>query len=70
MVALLREDWIKDPQLKKWNLVDCTNRYKKCDCKDGNHLIELHEHDSCIRGRIDTIICTKCNTIKSFSIVR
>jgi len=24
MVALLREDWIKDPQLKKWNLVDCT----------------------------------------------
>jgi hypothetical protein len=70
MVALLREDWIKDPQLKKWNSVDCTERFKKCNCEDGDHLVELWDHDSCYRGRIDTVICTKCNTIKSYNIVR
>ena len=69
MVTLLREDWIKDPQLRKWNSVDCTERYKKCNC-DGDHLVELWDHDSCYRGRIDTIVCTKCNTIKSYTIVR
>jgi hypothetical protein len=70
MVALLREDWIKDPRLKKWNSVDCTETYKKCNCEDGDHLVELWDHDSCYRGRIDTIVCTKCNTIKSYTIVR
>ena len=42
MVALLREDWIKDPQLKKWNSVDCTERFKKCNCQDDSNLLENH----------------------------
>ena len=70
MVSLLREDWIKDPKLKKWNSVDCTEKYKNCNCGDDSNLVELWDHDSCYRGRIDTVVCTKCNTIKSYSIVR
>lgn len=70
MISKLREEWIKDPKLKKWNRVGCTEKNTICKCEDGNHLVELWEHDSCIRGRIDTIVCTICDSIKSFSIVR
>ena len=70
MIALLKEDWIQDPSLKKWNSIGCTDSNTKCSCKDGDHLVELWEHDSCVRGRIDTVICKRCDSIKSFSIVR
>jgi len=70
MIALLREDWLKDPNLRKWNSVDCTDKNTICKCEDGDHLVELWEHDSCVRGRIDTVVCTKCDSIKTFSIVR
>ena len=70
MIAKLREEWIVDPILKKWNGVDCTDKNTICKCEDGDHLVELWEHDSCVRGRIDTVVCTTCDMIKSFSIVR
>ena len=69
MIALLREDWLKDPNLRKWNSVDCTEHHN-CTCDTDEHHVELWEHDSCVRGRIDTIVCTKCDAIKTFSIVR
>ena len=69
MIALLREDWLKDPNLRKWNSVSCTEN-NNCNCDTDEHHIELWEHDSCVRGRIDTIVCTKCDSIKTFNIIR
>lgn len=69
MISKLREEWINDPQLKHWALISCVQD-DKCGCSDDSHLVELWEHDSCVRGRIDTIICTECNKIKSFKIIR
>jgi hypothetical protein len=69
MVSKLREEWINDPQLKHWVSVSCVQD-NKCGCSGDSDLVELWEHDSCVRGRIDTIVCTKCNRIKSFKIVR
>ena len=70
MLVKTREQWIEDPLLKKWSRVDCTEKETICRCEDGNHLVELWEHDSCIRGRIDTVVCTTCDSIKTFKIVR
>ena len=69
MVSLLREEWLMDPKLKKWNSIECTE-VGKCNCDTDKNHVELWEQDSCVRGRIDTIICTLCDTIKSFNIVR
>ena len=69
MVSKLREEWINDPQLKHWVSVSSVQD-NKCGCSDDSDLVELWEHDSCVRGRIDTVVCTKCNRIKSFKIVR
>lgn len=66
---MLREEWMKDTQLRKWNLVSCTER-TPCKCGNSDNHIELWEHDSCVRGRIDTVICTKCNVVVDFDIVR
>ena len=66
---MLRDEWMKDTQLRKWNSVSCTER-TPCKCgNDVNH-VELWEQDSCVRGRIDTVVCTKCNVIVDFDIVR
>lgn len=70
MISKLKEDWKKDPILKKWYGVNCTTKGTDCKCADGNHLVELWEQDSCVRGRIDTVVCTTCDSIKTFSIVR
>lgn len=67
MISKLREDWIKDPQLKHFNSKSCTST--KCNCSEPK-LVELWEHDSCVRGRIDTIVCTNCNNVESFKIIR
>jgi hypothetical protein len=69
MISLLREDWINTPTLKHW-ATKSSVQDNKCGCSDDSKLIELWEHDSCVRGRIDTIVCTECNKVKSFSIVR
>ena len=70
MISKLKEEWIQDPTLKKWSRVECTDKQTICQCEDGNHLVELWEHDSCVRGRIDTVVCTTCDSIKSFKIIR
>lgn len=63
----LREQWIKHPTLKKYTHTSCTDT--KCSC-NSPQVVELCEHDSCIRGRIDTKVCTNCDGIVSFQIVR
>ena len=68
MISKLKEEWIKDPQLKHWSNVSCVQD-EKCGCPTPK-LVELWEHDSCTRGRIDTIVCTNCNKIQSFKIIR
>ena len=67
MISKLRESWIKDPQLKQWRGKSCTST--KCNCSEPK-LVELWEQDSCVRGRIDTIVCTQCNNVNSFKIIR
>jgi len=69
MISLLREEWLKDQNLKKWNSVSCTER-NPCRCGNIKNHVELWEHDSCVRGRIDTVVCTECNIIVDFTIVR
>ena len=64
-----KEKWSVDPQLKHW-----VNRSSiqddKCGCGDKSKLIELLEHDFCVRGRIDTTICTRCDKVRTFKIIR
>lgn len=67
MESKLREEWVKDPQLNHWNGKSCTSA--ECNCNEPN-LIELWEQDSCVRGRIDTIVCTNCDKVESFKIIR
>jgi hypothetical protein len=67
MLSLLREEWIKNPELSKWSGRRCT--YHKCTC-DKPKLVELWDQDSCIRGRIDTVVCTKCDGVNTFKIIR
>ena len=37
---------------------------------ESEHLVELWEHDSCVRGRIDTVVCTKGDVVRDFKISR
>jgi len=57
-MAFLREEWINHRDLKHFSRKECTD--KKCTCETP-FLVELWEHDSCVRGRIDTKVCVKCN---------
>ena len=66
-IAFLKEDWVNHRDLKHFYYKKSTER--NCSC-DNPKLVELWEHDSCVRGRIDTTVCIKCNEVKSFSIVR
>jgi hypothetical protein len=68
MVSLLKEQWVVEPTLKHWNGQSCVQD-NKCGCSEPQ-LIELWEHDSCVRGRIDTIVCINCNKVQSFKIIR
>lgn len=70
MISKLKEEWMHEHSpLKHWALIDSLQD-KKCGCVDKSYLVELQEHDSCIRGRIDTVVCTMCNKIESFRIIR
>ena len=66
-IAFLKQDWINHPHLKHFRNKKSTD--SKCDCSSPK-LVELWEHDSCVRGRIDTTVCVKCNEVESLSIVR
>lgn len=68
MISLLKEEWSLDPNLKHWNGLSCVQD-TRCGCTNPT-LIELWDHDFCNRGRIDTTVCTKCNKVKSFKIIR
>lgn len=63
----LREEWINHPKLKHFSRIRSTG--PKCECGSKN-TVYLWEHDSCVRGRIDTEFCLDCNGIKTFDIVR
>lgn len=67
MLSFLRDEWIKNPKYSKWSGRRCT--YHKCEC-DKPKLVELWDQDSCIRGRIDTVVCTKCDRVSTFKIIR
>lgn len=68
MVSKLKEEWAVDPQLKHWNSRGAVQD-DKCGCSQPQ-LVELWEQDACVRGRIDTIVCIKCNKVQSFKIIR
>jgi hypothetical protein len=68
MISKLKEEWLADANLNRWNSRSCVQD-TKCGCSEPN-LIELWEQDSCVRGRIDTIVCTNCDKVSSFSIIR
>ena len=66
-IAFLKEDWINHRDLKHFSNKKCTDT--KCTC-DNPKLVNLWEHDSCVRGRIDTDVCVQCDEVNSFSIIR
>ena len=65
--AYLKEEWMQNPDLKKFINKKCTDSACKCEHP---YLVELWEHDSCVRGRIDSKVCVKCDEVYSFSIIR
>jgi len=69
MVFYRRERWLQDETLRKWRFVPAVTE-GKCTCENDEHHIELEDHESCIIGRIDTIVCTKCDDVVSFRIIR
>lgn len=70
MKILRREEWIENPDLQKFRWIPPTkDRYCMCP-EDSEHIYELIDHESCIVGRIDSVVCVKCNAVKSFSIIR
>lgn len=69
MRQMLKSEWMEDPQLKKWSSKSCVDK-TLCSCKTDKNHVELWEHDSCVRGRIDTTICTRCESVVKFSIIR
>jgi hypothetical protein len=68
MRRMLKNEWMEDPQLRKWSSKSCVDK-TLCSCKTDKNHVELWEHDSCVRGRIDTTICTKCESVVKFSII-
>lgn len=66
---MLKNEWMKDPQLKVWSSTSCVDK-PVCSCKTDTNYVELWEHDSCTIGRIDTTICTKCQSVVKFSIIK
>jgi len=66
-IVYKRKDWIKNRDLKHFSNKECTDR--KCTCENPK-LVNLWEHDSCVRGRIDTDVCLQCDEVNSFSIIR
>jgi hypothetical protein len=64
-----RDIWINDPHLKELGRLNISSN-QKCGCNTKDNHVELVDHDSCVRGRIDTIVCTECHKVSSFKIIR
>ena len=60
-------NWKENPDLKHFSRIDCTSQ--ECTCESPSP-IELENHDSCVRGRIDTTFCLTCNNVITFKIIR
>ena len=69
MKIYTREEWMQIPELKMLARVAAMPE-KRCQCGTKEHLVELIDHESCIVGRIDTVICSRCKEVESFSIIR
>lgn len=69
MKILKREEWLADTNLKMW-IMKSARPEKRCQCGTKDNWVELIDHESCMVGRIDTIVCTKCNEVESFNIIR
>lgn len=69
MRRMLKNEWMTDPQLKVWSSKSCVDR-TVCICKSEENHVELWEHDTCTRGRIDTTICTKCESVVKIKIIK
>ena len=68
MKVYAKQEWSTDPLLKKWVTEDVITD-RGCRCNPYSH-VELIDHSSCIIGRIDITVCTTCDEIVSFDIVR
>lgn len=64
-----REVWSKDTELLRLAMKPAMPD-KRCQCGTQEHWVELIDHESCIVGRIDTVMCTKCNEVQSFNMIR
>jgi hypothetical protein len=69
MKFLSRDVWINDADLKFFR-TKAAIKEKECKCETDEYFVELEDHESCIIGRIDTVVCTKCKEVQSFTIIR
>ena len=71
MKSLALENWATAPELSKWRFIQPTEPTKQgCTCETKNGFLILQGHSSCPYGRIDTTICTECNRIVNYEIIR
>lgn len=70
-IYLEKDEWMKEDSLKHWiNKGSNITNTRACGCKGKGNYVTLIDHDSCIRGRIDTTICTICDVVVRYDIVR
>lgn len=66
-----REVWSTDEKLKHWLFKSPLSKSDRgCGCKGKGNYVTLIDHDSCIRGRIDTTICKVCDVVVNLDIIR
>ena len=71
MKSLQFEEWIKNPELKKWYYIEPFDKMKQgCLCESNEGFVELCGHSSCPYGRIDTTVCKVCNKIVNYYILK
>lgn len=70
-IYLDKEEWTKIDSLKHWiNRDSSFHNTRACGCKGKGNYVTLLDHDYCIRGRIDTTVCTICDSVIRIDIVR
>lgn len=67
MVVYDYNQWLSNPNLKHWQYKSSVGN--KCNCNQPT-LVELINQDFCIRGSIDTVVCTSCDNVYSLKISR
>lgn len=71
MKSLKIEEWANSPELRQWRFIQPFEKTKQgCLCENKDGFVELQGHSSCPYGRIDTTVCTECNRIVNFEIIR